>query len=177
MITFSQITLCAVPSSTKHLSEMREIIKRCVSHPHIPERVAFQIVLAVDEAVSNAILHSCDSDASQKVELSMTLDEDKLQVTVRNEGPYFDPTHFSSETMTEELKERRRPTLGIKLMKKIFDEMQYRRSGTDGNTNELTLVKYLADVEESPETGGMPSALVLVIAGFFSLALLQPPVI
>jgi serine/threonine-protein kinase RsbW len=152
LITFSQITLCAVPGSTQHLNEMREMVRRCVSHPHVPEKTAFQIVIAVDEALSNAMLHSCRNNPAQKVELNIVLDEEKISVTLKNEGPYFDPTLFKKETMPDELKERKRPPLGIELIRKIFDDIQYqcRGSESDGRVNELTLIKYLTKTVVEP---------------------------
>ena len=47
-----------VPASTEHLSLVRDKVRGCARLAGVPEKIASQVVLASDEAVTNVIRHS-----------------------------------------------------------------------------------------------------------------------
>ena len=140
MCSASQITDLTIPSSTKHLEQVRDTVRDCISQPHIPESLASQLILAVDEALANIILHSCGNHSGVMIAISIATDDEKVQVTLRNKGPYFDPATFPEPDIEIHLRNGTRPSLGIHLLRNILDDMQY--SHNDG-LNELVLIKHL----------------------------------
>lgn len=136
----SQISAMTIPSSTEHLERVRDAVRDSISQPHIPKSFASQLILAVDEALANVILHSCGNRSGVMIDISIAADDEKVQVTLRNKGSYFDPATFPRPDIETHLRNGTRPSLGIHLMKKILDDMQY--SHNDG-LNELVLTKYV----------------------------------
>ncbi len=135
-----QISAMTIPSSTEHLGRVRDAVRDSISQPHIPQGFASQLILAVDEALANVILHSCGNRSGVTIDVSIATDDEKVQVTVRNKGPYFDPATFPGLDIEAHLRDGTRPSLGIYLMRKILDDIQY--SHNDG-LNELVLTKYV----------------------------------
>lgn len=108
------------------------------------------LVLAVDEAATNIIVHGYGSRAeasSAPVEVEVALREGELSVRLRDQAPPFDPTATPVVDELPPLTERGPGGLGIFLMRKATDELRYRR--TPDGRNELTLVIYRPlDIQE-----------------------------
>ncbi len=132
--------LVTIPSSTEHLGRVRDAVRDSISQPHIPQGFASQLILAVDEALVNIILHSCENRSGVMIDVSITTDDEKVQVTLRNKGPYFDPGTFPAPDIETYLRHRTRLSLGIHIMRKTLDDMQYYHN--DG-LNILVLTKYV----------------------------------
>jgi serine/threonine-protein kinase RsbW len=65
-----------------------------------PERIE-DLKLAVSEAVNNAIDHGNHREAAKLVEVTFTLDQDKLEVHIRDEGSGVDRVDFSRRIVEE----------------------------------------------------------------------------
>ena len=134
-----------VPASTEHLAMVRDRVRECVDLAGVPEKIANQVVLASDEAVTNVINHSFNNDGVSEVEIEVAVDGEKIMLTVRDEAPPFDPTVMPDPNMEEHVKAGKKGGLGIYLMRKIMDEMTHRV--LNGGVNELVLVKNLPSEE------------------------------
>jgi serine/threonine-protein kinase RsbW len=97
--------------------------------------------LAVEEAVSNTILHGYRG-ASGEVEVEIQVTEKIAEVHITDHAPPFDPLSVPDPDRVSDLSERRTGGLGIYLMRQVVDEVRYEY--VDGK-NILTLVKEKTD--------------------------------
>ncbi len=81
------------------------------------------IMIAVTEAVNNAIKHGNESDRSKNVSLSLSLKESFIQFVIEDEGIGFDYEHLIDPTSPENLEKV--GGRGIFLMKHLSDEVQF----------------------------------------------------
>jgi len=99
-------------------------------------RECFDVVLAVHEAVVNAITHGNGSDPRRKVALRFSYAADCLTVHVRDEGRGFDVqqalARLSVPPNLDEPSGR-----GMLLSTRLMDEVQFNDTG-----NEVRLTKY-----------------------------------
>lgn len=130
-----------VPASTEHLAMVRDKVRECVDLAGVPGKIANQVVLASDEAVTNVIRHSLGNDGVSEVEIEIVVGDGKIKLTVRDEAPPFDPTKMPDPDMEEHVRAGKKGGLGIYLMRKIMDEMSHHV--LSGGVNELVLVKNL----------------------------------
>lgn len=87
-----------------------------------------QIRLAVNEAVTNAIVHGNKEDATKKVHISARRVDDVLQISVKDEGEGFDPASLPDPLQEENLlKESGR---GIFLIRECTDQLKFSEDGT-----------------------------------------------
>jgi anti-sigma regulatory factor (Ser/Thr protein kinase) len=85
--------------------------------------------LAIEEAVSNIILHAYKNyPENEQIEITATLNEDKLVFTITDYGDEFDPTKIENPDITLSTEERPLGGLGIFLIKQLMDEMEYKRA-------------------------------------------------
>lgn len=86
------------------------------------------ILLALNEAVTNAIVHGNKQDESKKVFIEAVQEDNTLKISITDEGEGFDPLSLPDPLKDENLlKEGGR---GIYLMEQFADEVIYSKDGT-----------------------------------------------
>jgi serine/threonine-protein kinase RsbW len=100
------------------------------------KNAVFAIELAVGEAVTNIIRHAYQNQPGHKIHLSLTIDEEKFSLCIRDFGRKFDPANHPPPNLDTP----REGGYGIYLMKEVMDEVTYNTSPAQGTR--LNLVKY-----------------------------------
>lgn len=98
----------------------------------------FQVETAVDEACTNVIKHGYRNKGGY-IEISCDLHKDDLVITIRDRGKKFDPSQIPPPDIDTDLEERKIGGLGVYMMRKMMDEVQYTFNVETGNT--LTMSK------------------------------------
>jgi serine/threonine-protein kinase RsbW len=113
----------------------------------VPEETRHWILMAVREAVANAIKHGNGQDLSKHVHLEMDVVADTLVISIRDEGGGFDPSRVEDPLAPENrLKTSGR---GIFYMKTFMDDVRFRRHASGGM--EIVLKKKLGAIKEKEE--------------------------
>jgi serine/threonine-protein kinase RsbW len=85
------------------------------------------LLLAVTEATTNAIIHGNKNDGNKKVTIDVNVENKKLKISVKDEGPGFDPSNVPDPTHPDNLlKDSGR---GLYLMRIYMDDLQYEHTG------------------------------------------------
>lgn len=84
--------------------------------------------LVMEEAVSNIIFYAYkDGETGKNIRISMELADDVLTIVLTDTGLAFDPTVREDPDVSLPAEERPIGGLGIFLIKKMMDEVAYRR--------------------------------------------------
>jgi len=86
-----------------------------------------KILVSVMEAVNNAILHGNRSNPEKIVDIDIFYDDNKLEITVTDEGPGFKPESVPDPTTPENIEELN--GRGIYLMSHLADNIKYSEKG------------------------------------------------
>jgi serine/threonine-protein kinase RsbW len=97
------------------------------------------ILMALREALANAIKHGNQQNLEKRVELEMNVVDDVLEIKIRDEGEGFEPGDVPDPLAPEN--RLRTSGRGIFYMKTFMDEVRFRRR--DGGGMEITLTKKL----------------------------------
>jgi anti-sigma regulatory factor (Ser/Thr protein kinase) len=94
--------------------------------------------MVFDELLNNAISFAFQDDKEHEIEINIELREDRLSISLSDDGIPFNP--FRTETPDTDLsiEERSIGGLGIHLVQNVMDEVHYKRQG---DTNIVTVVK------------------------------------
>jgi anti-sigma regulatory factor (Ser/Thr protein kinase) len=122
------------------LGEVRSFIKRAGTALGASEDVVGDLCLAVDEAVTNIVLHGYDG-AGGPVELRVERDGDDLEVLLRDRAAAFDGHGVPAPKLDESLSERKFGGMGVYLIRHLTDRSEFQPRA--GGGNELRLVKRL----------------------------------
>jgi anti-sigma regulatory factor (Ser/Thr protein kinase) len=93
---------------------------------------AGRIVLAIDEAIANIIIHGYKRDNSGKIIIDMESDGSSLKFTITDNAPQFNPLEIPSPDMDRYFDAGKDGGLGVDIYKKIMD-VSYEKNETGGN--------------------------------------------
>jgi serine/threonine-protein kinase RsbW len=133
-----------VAARLENLSGVREFVRSTAAGLAVDPDTVTDVLLAVDEAVTNIIVHGYRG-CGGIIELSVKRTDEALVVRLRDECDPFDPCCVAPPDLGVPLEQRRPGGLGIHLMRHMVDEVHHRTTGEGGN--ELTLVKRLRPVQ------------------------------
>lgn len=120
-------TVCA----PEKLADIRRFLHRVLAEIGVAESVKQEIVLAVDEACANAIIHGNHCDETRNLLLEVKQEEDKLVVEISDVGSFESDLAAHRDRNIEDLiAQRRKGGLGLKLIYTIMDQVDYYREGT-----------------------------------------------
>ena len=116
-----------LPSTFDALERAVEAAQEFLASQGVDEELAYNVVLLVSEAVTNAMEHGNQWEAEKHVTLTITSDADRIEASVTDQGEGFDvsrhPRPFAPENM---LKDGGR---GRFLMQELADELRYDKGG------------------------------------------------
>jgi serine/threonine-protein kinase RsbW len=124
-------------AQVRDLNDMREFLEKAVLALGGSEDDAGDLVLAVNEAVTNVLLHGYDGRPGPVI-LCVEVVNDDLRVILTDTAPLFDPTRVPPPDIFLPLEDRPLGGLGVHMMRQLTDELVYRPLA-DGN--ELAFVK------------------------------------
>ena len=130
-----------VKSTTDNLAGIRDFIKSAADQSGFSEDTVGKIILAVDEACTNIIKHAYKNSPEGNIFIKIKFNDPKFSISITDEGSHFDPNKVPEPNLREYYKEKRVGGLGVFLIKKLMDEVNY--STLTGNKNQVILVKYL----------------------------------
>ncbi|MBS1809424.1 MAG: ATP-binding protein [Acidobacteria bacterium] len=128
-----------VPSSTENLALIREFVTTVGQQAGLTEAEIGKIELAVDEACANVIEHAYGHDESKEVIIRANIDDDSITFEIVDTGKGFDPNKIAQEELEKLIQDRKDGGLGMRLIKKLMDEVQYEI--VPGQKNELRMIK------------------------------------
>lgn len=130
----------SVGCSTQNLEIIRNFVLNIAHQNHLDADQISQIELAVDEASTNVIKHSCEYNEAKTLTIEIKIEEDRFIVEIIDRGDKkFDPNSVQKVNLKEFVKNRKHGGLGIHLMKNLMDDVQY--YGGDKNYNRVKLIK------------------------------------
>ncbi len=128
-----------ITSSTVNLAKVRDFIENKAKLAGFAVDIINQIVLSVDEACTNIIKHTYKFDDSHTIEISYHYTDEQFIVILKYKGDGFDPNTRNNPDMKEYFSKYRVGGLGIPLMKKFMDKIEFIHKNPDNNI--LTLIK------------------------------------
>lgn len=132
--------MLSVVASTEHLAEVRDFVATHAQKTGLSPKEISEIKLAVDEAYTNIIKHAYKNSPEKKVNIEIGSNSKQLWISLIDEGAGFDPTTYSEPDIMKRIKEKKRGGMGVYLIKKLMDQVQYSRKG---RLNEIRMVKNL----------------------------------
>jgi sigma-B regulation protein RsbU (phosphoserine phosphatase) len=106
----------------------------------ISKQTAFQLELSLDELLTNTISYGYEDSGEHEIVVTLLLSDGTLTAEVHDDGIQFNPLERPEPDLSLNIEERPIGGLGIHLVRKTMDTIDYRRE--DGY-NVLTLKKHI----------------------------------
>jgi serine/threonine-protein kinase RsbW len=116
-----------IVSQPQSINIIEKVIDDMKNEFDIHEDSYGNILVAVTEAVNNAIMHGNQADPSKNVKVAYEVDGDRIMFTISDEGAGFDYYNLPDPTAPENLE---KPTgRGVFLMKHLADQVIFSENG------------------------------------------------
>jgi serine/threonine-protein kinase RsbW len=127
-------------SQTENLASARAFVEQEARANGFSDEEASKLELAVDEACTNIIRHAYHGASDKKIELEVIVDAASFQIRIYDNGVTFDPASVRKPDVQDQVSHSVRGGLGVYLMKKLVDTVEYHFH--PGKKNEVRLTKY-----------------------------------
>ncbi len=123
-----------VRSDPKLLASVRSLVRSWVDSWDIDEKTADNVVLAIDEACTNAIRHAYEGRCDGSVELTLHAEPEHFEFQVSDTGVSCPPECVERRPLHPPHADELQPGgLGIQLIHKVFDEVEFCPGESGGN--------------------------------------------
>jgi serine/threonine-protein kinase RsbW len=116
-----------IPSITENIRMIESFIDNAKEKFSLNDDIYGNIMIAITEAVNNAIKHGNANNPSKNVSLTLIMKEGMIKFKVEDEGTGFDFQHLPDPTSPENIEKP--GGRGIFLMKHLSDEVDFKDNG------------------------------------------------
>jgi len=128
MIIYETIQHLELPSKIESLSKIELLIGDVCERCCINEDSYGNMLVALTEAVNNAIAHGNKYNPKKKVNLDFTTNSKEISFIVKDEGQGFDYNHVPDPTLPENINKIN--GRGVFLMRTLADEIKFEENGS-----------------------------------------------
>jgi len=116
------------PAKAENIALAEKLIDEACSRYQVHESLYGNILIALTEAVNNAIHHGNSLNPAKNVSLGYEAKENRLIFVVSDEGPGFDYQNLPDPTDPQNLEKPH--GRGVFLMRALADEVEFSNSGS-----------------------------------------------
>jgi len=95
----------------------------------VSEKSIFEMNLALDELFTNIISYGFTDHQEHTIKIDIEVEDDKLDIRIEDDGVPFNPMESKTPDFQCGIEECKIGGLGIHLIKKLMDDVQYQRVG------------------------------------------------
>ncbi len=115
------------PAQAENIALAEKLIDEACTRYNVPESLYGNILIALTEAVNNAIHHGNALDPTKQVQLGYSIEGDKVTFVVNDEGPGFDYEHLPDPTDPQNIEKPH--GRGVFLMRALADSVAFSDNG------------------------------------------------
>ena len=131
-----------IPSQTRYLNLVTGLAKRASMVAGMDDSTAAKVSIAVDEAVTNVIIHAYGGEVDHQVEIELRFVPHALEIHIWNTGKGIKDDEVVLPDPREYVKHPRKGGLGLLLMSRFMDEIHFQEIG---GRSECCMVKRVVD--------------------------------
>jgi serine/threonine-protein kinase RsbW len=128
-----------LPGRYENLAQICDFVRQAAEDAGLESFAVYSVETAVEEACTNIIEHAYGGEGRGDIECSCQADDAGLVVRLRDTGKPFNPDSVREPDIHAPLKKRKDHGLGIFIMRKWMDDVQF--EFTPGKGNILVMTK------------------------------------
>lgn len=132
-----------IRSDTVYLKSLSDFVVNTLQNISIDINTTDDLIIAVDEIATNIILHAYKNDSSGYIRTEIILKPDRIIVKLFHKGGAFDPASINKPDFSPPLHLREQGGMGLYIINRFMDQVQYDFMDKDHDENTITLEKKL----------------------------------
>jgi anti-sigma regulatory factor (Ser/Thr protein kinase) len=133
----------ALKNQLSELDRLNQSLAEFGRRHGLSSKIMHDLNLALEEIVTNVISHGYTDDREHEISVRLSMRAGEVNVEVEDDGQPFNPVELPEPDTTQSLEKRAVGGLGIHLVRKLMDGLEYRR---EGERNFLTMKKKTAEL-------------------------------
>lgn len=133
-----------IPSDLKKIKEVSQQVLQCLNKGQVGESFLFDVKLACEEAMINAIKYGNKSKLEKTVNIECDLTKGAVIITVEDEGYGFDYRNLPNPTQEENI--LKGGGRGLFLIREKMDKVEFNKKG-----NKITMTKFFSKPKEGDQ--------------------------
>ncbi|MEA4890107.1 MAG: LytS/YhcK type 5TM receptor domain-containing protein [Clostridiaceae bacterium] len=122
----------------EEISVLSETIEKFAAGNGIPQDIVFKVNLSIDELLTNTLSYGYPERGEREISVSLAVQDQTLVIETRDNASAFNPLEKTEPDISQDIDERPIGGLGIHIVRKMMDEIAYRR---EAGFNILTMKK------------------------------------
>ena len=115
---------------TTRLTDLRAFLNDILRDTSLSDIEQHQVTLAVDEVCANLIIHSHGCNPQEYIQVEVEKENGFLKIEIRDQGEGFNIIEYKEPEITQVKKAKRKGGLGIILVKRIMDKIEFEKIGS-----------------------------------------------
>ena len=116
-----------IKSIPENLRQVEKFVDELSEELKLSDEIYGNILIATLEAVNNAIIHGNKKQEDLDVEILMEQTPENILISVKDQGPGFDPKSIPDPTAPENLEKAN--GRGVFLMERLSDDIEFLQNG------------------------------------------------
>jgi serine/threonine-protein kinase RsbW len=118
----------AIPAEAERIAAATDAVLTCLAELNVGEEKSMAIGLAVQEALSNAVVHGCQNDPGKTVQCELSSDDEgRVLIVIADPGPGFDFAAPPNPAAQDAYHDHGR---GVFLIRQLMDEVSFEGGGS-----------------------------------------------
>jgi sigma-B regulation protein RsbU (phosphoserine phosphatase) len=122
----------------EEITVLHEAIEKFATDNSVPQDVVFKVNLSLDELLTNTLSYGYPEGGEHEISVSLAVKDQTLLIEARDNAVPFNPLEKPEPDIYQDIDERQIGGLGIHIVRKMMDEIAYRR---EAGFNVLTMKK------------------------------------
>ena len=127
-----------ISNKLSELDRLNQTLAELWRRHGLTPKVVYNLNLAIEEIVTNIISHGYTDDREHIIRVNLNVQPGEVRIEVEDDGQPFNPLEAPEVDITKPLEETTIGGLGIHLVRKVMDGLEYERQG---NRNLLIMKK------------------------------------
>ncbi len=138
------VIILNLPATSEYVSVARLSLSGIASRLNFTVEDIEDIKIAISEACTNAVQHAYENHVKTgRIEIKMTIDEDRLEVLVRDFGNGFNLGILGTEEQKKRSEEKLGLGLGLTFIKNLMDEVEIQTIPNEGTSIRMSKLRPL----------------------------------
>ena len=140
-IEYKLSSIMVINANTRYLAIIGDFVRSNAKIAGFGEMEACSIELALDEMVSNSIIHGYTGSLKGEIKVQIFLITNGIKIVFEERGREFNPFTTEEPDLDAPLSERKIDGLGLFIVKQIMDEIYF--ESPDDKLKRFTLIKWV----------------------------------
>ena len=125
-----------IPAEAKYLAQIRDFTTKYAKRNRFSRKEMNELKISIDEICSNIVRYAYEGMERGDIQVRIQRRKNLIIITIIDTGVEFDPSTIEAPNLGRHVQERRSGGMGFHLVKKLNDEVLYKRVG---NQNVITI--------------------------------------